>query len=414
MKKLLTYLQVCLMVFTLALPTGVFAANEDVNNQILELRRQIEALTRQGEQYQGTINQKRREAGTLKREISIMTNQIYLLENKIAVTGKQISGTKLEITEMQSQIYTAERSIDKNKSSIADLLSLLDQRDQVSLLSALLQNPRLSNIASENERSARVNGSLLTLLTQNKQERDMLDAKRKELTQKKNNLEAFNNQQSIQKISLADNKIGKDKLLVVTKGQESKYQELLNDLEAKEAAFFEQLKTLEAQALVNGTTIVHITATSVPKRGTKLFQWPYTDSNYRTQGYGMTTYARRGGYGGAPHNGIDLVSGLGSAIHSIGDGTIAAAGYNSGFGNWVAVRHDNDMVSVYGHMRSAATITVGTRVNHDSILGYEGATGNVTGAHLHLSIYKDFFTYLKNGDFYFNYFNGSLNPLDYM
>ncbi|HYU65082.1 MAG TPA: M23 family metallopeptidase, partial [Candidatus Paceibacterota bacterium] len=161
--------------------------------------------------------------------------------------------------------------------------------------------------------------------------------------------------------------------------------------------------------------IIHVTADSVPPAGTKLFQWP--ESNYRvTQGYGMTKYARRGAYGGAPHNGLDIVGGFGSEIRSIGDGEIVSNGQNDGWGNWVAVKHPNNMVSVYAHMSAFALLKVGTPVTMGQVIGYEGSTGNSSGSHLHLSLYSNFFTYIKdkNGQLYFNYFEGSLNPLDYL
>ena len=130
----------------------------------------------------------------------------------------------------------------------------------------------------------------------------------------------------------------------------------------------------------------------------------------------MTTYARRGAYGGAPHNGVDMAGGYGTAIRSIGDGTILASGFNNGFGNWVSVRHANNLVSVYAHMQSPSGIANTTPVKTGGIIGYEGSTGNSTGSHLHMSLYRDFFTFIneKTGQLNFNYFDGSVNPLDYL
>ena len=91
-------------------------------------------------------------------------------------------------------------------------------------------------------------------------------------------------------------------------------------------------------------------------------------------------------------------------------------GFNDGFGNWVAVRHGGGLVSVYAHMKAPSGLKNGTTVDLTSIIGYEGSTGNATGSHLHLSLYRDFFTYIndKNGQLYFNYFEGSINPMDYL
>jgi murein DD-endopeptidase MepM/ murein hydrolase activator NlpD len=132
----------------------------------------------------------------------------------------------------------------------------------------------------------------------------------------------------------------------------------------------------------------------------------------------MTSYAKRGVYGGAPHNGIDISGGYGQPIRPVADGIVLASGFNNGWGNWIAIRHPSlgNLVSLYAHMRSPASLANGTPVSSTSIIGYEGSTGNSTGPHLHLSIYSDFFTYIneKNGQLYFNYFEGTLNPLDYL
>ena len=144
------------------------------------------------------------------------------------------------------------------------------------------------------------------------------------------------------------------------------------------------------------------------------------DNAYITQGYGCTKYARCGNkygpYGGAPHNGVDFSSGLGTPIKAIGAGQIVANGINnSGWGNWIAIQHPNRMVSVYGHMSSFANLGIGAQVSAGQVIGYEGRTGKVTGSHLHLSLYREFFTYINaSGQLNFNYFDGTLNPLNYM
>ncbi|MEX2052950.1 MAG: peptidoglycan DD-metalloendopeptidase family protein, partial [Candidatus Paceibacterota bacterium] len=290
--------------------------------------------------------------------------------------------------------------------------SFLYQRDKLSLLAILLKSPRLSSFASEAEQAESLNKQLTGLLTEIKIKKQILEENRDQLSQKKNELEDLNVKQNSQKISLSGSKIGKGNLLTETKGEEVRYQELLREVEKKQTEFFNELQRLENEAVESGAFIVHVTADNVPPKG-NVFRWPY-DDYFLTQGFGYTTYARRGAYGGAPHNGIDFASGLGTPIRSIGSGAILTSGFNSGFGNWVAVRHDNGLVSVYAHMGSPTGLANSTPVSNSSIIGYEGSTGNSTGSHLHLSLYRDFFTYLKNDQLYFNYFDGTLNPLDYL
>lgn len=228
-------------------------------------------------------------------------------------------------------------------------------------------------------------------------------------------LEELKEQASARKQQLASVNNEKARVLKATKGQEAAYQKQLAHVETQKAGFFKELRELELKIISGGLYIVHITATSVPKKGTKLFAWP--ESGYRvTQSYGYTSYARKGAYGGAPHNGIDIAAGFGAEIKAIGAGLIVANGTNDGWGNWIAIQHANNMVSVYAHMSSLASSKVGVSVTQGQTIGYEGSTGNATGSHLHLSLYKDFFTYIneKKNQLYFNYFEGSLNPSDYM
>ena len=398
----------------LLLAVPVFALDE-TSQQILDLRKQIEELTKQAEQYKGTIAEKQKQANTLKQQIDILNSQIVQLQLKITITDRRITSTNYEINDLHGQIFDTVEKINQQKQAIGELITILYEQDKLSLLAVLLKSSRLSDFANEAQQVESLNNKLTGLLTQLKIEKEALEQNRQNLEVKKSELETLNDKQINQKSSLNGTKNSKDTLLIQTKGQEAKYQQLLNEAEKKKAQFFAELQELEAEALKTGAFIVHVTATSIPPRGSKIFKWPY-DDYYLTQNFGMTAYARRGDCGGSPHNGIDIASGPGSAIHPIGAGNVLASGFNNGWGNWVAVRHENNMVSLYGHMQAPSGLANGTPVTTSSIIGYEGSTGNATGSHLHLSLYRDFFTYIneKNGQLYFNYFDGTLNPIDYL
>jgi murein DD-endopeptidase MepM/ murein hydrolase activator NlpD len=398
-------------------PKGVWA--EDINQQILDLRKQIEELTKQADRYKGTIAQKQKEANTLKRQIDILNNQISQLQTRIAIIDKQVSSAKLEIIDLEGQIFDKQGKIDEQRRAIGELLSLLYERDRLSLLAVLLKTPRLSDFMGQAQQEENLNTKLLGLVIELKDEKASLEESKSRLEQKKAELETLNKKQNDQRVSLSGNKTSKNQLLAQTRGQEAQYQKLLSDIEKKQAEFFNELKNLESQALKSGAFIVRVTADSVPPKGIKIFKWPESEGDfYITQGYGMTSYARRGAYGGAPHNGVDISAGSGTPIGAAADGIILASGLNNGWGNWIAVRHPalGNLVSVYGHLKAPAALANGTVVSAGAIIGYEGSTGNSTGSHLHLSIYRDFFTYIneKNGQLYFNYFDGTLNPMDYL
>ncbi len=397
-----------------ALPFQTFAV-EDSTQRIIELKRQIEILTVQASQYKNNVLQKQKDADTLKRQIAILNNEVLKLETEIKITGKQIDATGIEINDLGGQIFDTQQKITNQKKALYEMIVDIDRRDRTNTLAMLINSKSLSDLTDQVHQTDDYSQKMNDLVESLKVQKAQLDIDKNKLTAKKSELERLKKEDEAQKDSLRTSKTSKDKLLKDTKGQETKYRQMLTAAEKKKATFFEELKKLEAEVYKAKNFIVHIVADSVPPAGTKIFKPPY--ENYKlTQGYGYTSFAKRGAYGGLPHSGADFVSGLGSPIHSIGPGKVVAVGaWAPGWGNWIAVQHDNNLVSAYAHMQAPSTVAVGTRVDNSSVIGYEGSTGNSTGSHVHISLYRDFFTYLtKGGILYFNYQIGTINPLDYI
>lgn len=92
------------------------------------------------------------------------------------------------------------------------------------------------------------------------------------------------------------------------------------------------------------------------------------------------------------HKGIDLtgnpdVSGGYDDILAFADGTVTIAGWRSDCGYWVKISHGNGIYTRYMHMKkSSLKVKVGDKVTKGQIIGFMGATGNVTGRHLHFDI----------------------------
>jgi murein DD-endopeptidase MepM/ murein hydrolase activator NlpD len=106
--------------------------------------------------------------------------------------------------------------------------------------------------------------------------------------------------------------------------------------------------------------------------------------------YGWLT-GRFGGrsdpFSGEPafHQGIDISTDKGQPVLATADGTVEAAGYNGDYGNLVTVTHAFGLATRYGHL-SAFAVKPGQQVHRGDVLGYVGATGRATGAHLHYEI----------------------------
>ncbi|EHN75504.1 putative peptidase, partial [Streptomyces coelicoflavus ZG0656] len=82
------------------------------------------------------------------------------------------------------------------------------------------------------------------------------------------------------------------------------------------------------------------------------------------------------------HTGIDFHASSGTSVHSVGVGTVVEAGWGGAYGNQVVIRMHDGTYTQYGHLSSIG-VSVGQSVDPGEQIGVSGATGNVTGPHLH-------------------------------
>jgi murein DD-endopeptidase MepM/ murein hydrolase activator NlpD len=90
------------------------------------------------------------------------------------------------------------------------------------------------------------------------------------------------------------------------------------------------------------------------------------------------------------HKGVDFAAPTGTPVHAAGDGKVASAGWQNGYGNAVVLQHGATYSTVYAHLSRFATgIKPGARVAQGDVIGYVGQTGWATGPHLHYEFRVD-------------------------
>jgi murein DD-endopeptidase MepM/ murein hydrolase activator NlpD len=90
------------------------------------------------------------------------------------------------------------------------------------------------------------------------------------------------------------------------------------------------------------------------------------------------------------HLGTDYAAPYGTPIIAVADGTVTQAGYGSGNGNFVKLKHDKNYETQYLHMQKFANgIRKGTKVRQGEVIGYVGATGLATGPHVCFRFWKN-------------------------
>lgn len=91
------------------------------------------------------------------------------------------------------------------------------------------------------------------------------------------------------------------------------------------------------------------------------------------------------GYEG--HDGLDLATIPGTPVYASADGIITKSGMQGGYGNLIEIQHKYGFKTRYGHLQGfASQIYPNARVKQGQVVGYIGATGRVTGYHLHYEV----------------------------
>jgi murein DD-endopeptidase MepM/ murein hydrolase activator NlpD len=117
-------------------------------------------------------------------------------------------------------------------------------------------------------------------------------------------------------------------------------------------------------------------------------RWPMDSFNVSGD-FGCSSFAYYAPGNGCAHfhNGIDLVAPYGTKIKAAAPGTVVYVGWNWADGAdpaWIVViAHSGSLKTWYAHMQPKRPVSVGQTVKKGDVIGYEGSTGNSTGAHLH-------------------------------
>jgi murein DD-endopeptidase MepM/ murein hydrolase activator NlpD len=102
-----------------------------------------------------------------------------------------------------------------------------------------------------------------------------------------------------------------------------------------------------------------------------------------TSEYGFRRDPKTGGR--RMHSGVDFAGPLGTPLHATADGVVTHASWSSGYGRLVKIQHEFGIETRYAHL-SKLRVKVGQRVSRGDHIGDMGASGRVTGVHLHYEV----------------------------
>ena len=145
--------------------------------------------------------------------------------------------------------------------------------------------------------------------------------------------------------------------------------------------FVDPPKAALEQIARDGATLADVYA----RRSAKRWKGPFLPP---VDGPASSNFGTRSYYNGrprSPHAGVDFAAKLGTPVRASNFGTIAIASEMYFTGNTVVVDHGSGIISVFAHL-SEFDAEAGDEVEPTTIVGRVGATGRVTGPHLHWSV----------------------------
>ncbi len=96
-------------------------------------------------------------------------------------------------------------------------------------------------------------------------------------------------------------------------------------------------------------------------------------------------FGQSGSLWSSTHTGLDFAAPTGTPVRAVTAGTVTSVGWAGAYGNKIEISHPDGSETWYAHL-SRTDVRVGTQVGTGAVIGAVGATGNVTGSHLHFEV----------------------------
>jgi len=384
----------------------------DVRGKIDQKNRELELIKNQIAGTESKIDELSAQGNTLKRELSSIDYEVKQLDLGIRSSEVNIEKLGLELEDLDNRLATTKTEITGKREAIAQLIKEIYQADKEGMLIQFLRGKSLADTVFDLRTIEDFQNNLMVNVVELNDLVGEIDGNIRESTEKKSELkieqQTLINRQGIAK----ETKTNRQNLLVLTKNQEKIYQTELTKLEKRRAETETEIGQYEEELRIK------IDPTILPGVRSGVLAFPAPGGRI-TQGYGRTAFAIRT-YSNQWHNGIDIGRYLGAEIIAAESGEVVAVGNQDlfcrgvGYGNYVVIKHDNNLTTLYGHL-SRYIVKKGDRVNRGQLIGYMGKTGWSTGPHLHFTVYSSATYILKQSRFCgLMPVGGDINPQNYL
>ena len=371
---------ICLIISCTGLYQVIAATQSELESQQSEINSQIS-------DKEDEIDSVKSELSDAAQEVQDLVNQISDYEESISALNTQISEKETEISNKEQEIVNTQKDIDEKQSLLDQRLVSLYMSGQTSYIDLLLSSDDLTDFISKYYLISELATYDTDLIQAIKDSKTELETAKTELETAKTELETNKTELETTQASLESAKSEKEEKVASLNAEEAQLTEELEELKAQEnrvSSQIQELKEAYDKQVSSGNTGGSSGGSNSSSNNASSsygFGWPVANPSTLGTLYGVSGKYWTLGY----HTGIDFRVASGTAIYSIGDGQVVDTGYSNAYGNYVEIYHGNNIYSFYAH-NTRVIVSTGDIVSKGQQISVSGATGNVTGAHLHFEI----------------------------
>ncbi len=377
----------CLLLSVSVYPATAATSMSSLQNKLNKLSQSIEqhkkelSNAKKKEQAAKALESELKEKVTVvQSQISVLKGQIAEVQNSIGLKEQEIAAKEQQITQKEAEIADQWGDFKQHMAAMQEL------RDggSVAMLSAVND---LYELLTFNEVMQDISIKDTEILDNMKNAKEALESdkltlesQRSELQSKKADLDAQNSQMRAKQNELNSSVAAAQMSAAEAQQAQKDAQAAIESDEMNYEAVKKQIQKMIAAAAASKPTL-SFTGFICP-----LKSYSRISSEYGWRKNPVTGVNKL-------HAGTDFAAPGGTPIYAAASGYVQVAGWSSGgYGNYVIIYHGkmsdgNQYSTLYGHMRSVAT-SAGKYVQQGEIIGYVGSTGNSTGNHLHLEVWK--------------------------
>lgn len=386
-RRVSVWLSVILMVLASFLSVSPMRAAtvEELREHLREKKEHLGDVEARIKKFKEDIQLKKREARSLQDQIAIIEDNIEGLALSIAQTEAEIETTSAEISTVESEIERTEAEIARQKKLLAQWLRQLYVLKQQSQVAIFLKYATFAEAVTEASTYEELQIRSQNTLAEIKRLRDELTAKKADLEQFRERLQALQVRQQQQQATLVANRESKERVLKLTQAQESQYQELLVEAQRAHREAESDIRQIDEQIREE---LRKLGLASLPAVGR--FDWPVEPIFGISCGFHCPGYPYA--YLIGPHSGVDIPTNVGTPVKAPADGYVARVHDAGGPGySYILLLHGENISTVFGHL-SGFAVNEKQMVSRGTVIGYTGGAPGTRGAglssgpHLHFEV----------------------------